>query len=221
MAEEKKFVGENALTYLKTLLKNKFAKKVDKEFKTGSQSDYKVLSDNNLTDELKQKILDAGDSSFSGQFSDLSGKPTTIAGYGITDAKIEGKTVTLGSESVTVPTNNNQLENGAGYQTSSEVQSAINTATNDMATKTYVTQQLANINKKQIVTSIEEMTDANIIYLMSSSEEEKNNIYDEYLVINGKPEKVGTTAVDLTNYLQTDDLVEIQNQKIDEIFADL
>ena len=47
-----------------------------------------------------------------------------------------------------------------GYQTSSEVQSAINTATNDMATKTYVTQQLANINKKQIVTSIEEMTDA-------------------------------------------------------------
>ena len=51
--------------------------------------------------------------------------------------------------------------------------------------------------------------------------EEENNIYDEYLVINGKPEKVGTTAVDLTNYLQTDDLVEIQNQKIDEIFADL
>ena len=173
MAEEKRFVGENALTYLKTLLKNKFAKKVDKEYKTGSKSDYKVLSDNNLTDELKQKILDAGDSSFSGQFSDLSGKPTTIAGYGITDAKIEGKTVTLGSESVTVPTNNNQLENGAGYQTSSEVQSAINTATNDMATKTYVTQQLANINKKQIVTSIEEMTDANIIYLMSNSEEEK------------------------------------------------
>lgn len=221
MADKKKYIGENALTYIKTLLKNKLANKVDKEHKTGSETDYKVLSDNNLTDELKQKILNAGDSSFSGQFADLTGKPTTLAGYGITDAKIEGKTVTLGAETVTVPTNNNQLENGAGYQTSSEVQSAINSATTDMATKTYVTQQLANINKKQIVTSIEEMTDANIIYLMSSSEEEENNIYDEYLVINGKPEKVGTTAVDLTNYLQTDDLVEIQNQKIDEIFADL
>lgn len=220
MADEKKFVGENALTYLKTLLKNKFAKKVDKEYKTGSQSDYKVLSDNNLTDELKQKILDAGDSSFSGQFSDLTGKPTTLAGYGITDAKIEGKTVTLGLESVTVPTNNNQLENGAGYQTSSEVQSAISTATADMATKSYVKEQLANINKKQIVTSTEEMTDPNIIYLISNSGAE-DNIYDEYLVINGKPEKVGTTAVDLTNYVQSDDLVEIQNQKIDEIFADL
>lgn len=221
MADKKKYIGENALTYIKTLLKNKLANKVDKEHKTGSETDYKVLSDNNLTDELKQKILNAGDSSFSGQFADLTGKPTTLAGYGITDAKIEGKTVTLGAETVTVPTNNNQLENGAGYQTSSEVQSAINSATTDMATKTYVAQQLANINKKQIVTSIEEMTDANIIYLMSSSEEEENNIYDEYLVINGKPEKVGTTAVDLTNYLQTDDLVEIQNQKIDEIFADL
>lgn len=220
MADKKKYIGENALTYIKTLLKNKLANKVDKEHKTGSETDYKVLSDNNLTDELKQKILNAGDSSFSGQFADLTGKPTTLAGYGITDAKIEGKTVTLGAETVTVPTNNNQLENGAGYQTSSEVQSAINSATTDMATKTYVAQQLANINKKQIVTSTEEMTDANIIYLMSNNGEE-DNIYDEYLVINGKPEKVETTAVDLTNYLKEDDLVEIENSRIDEIFADL
>lgn len=184
MAEEKKFIGENALTYLKTLLKNKFATKVDKEFKTGSSSDYKVLSDNNLTDELVTKINNAGDSSFSGNYNDLTNKP---------DLSV--------------------------YATTQNMNSAISTATTDMATKTYVTQQLANINKKQIVTSTTEMTDAKIVYLMANSGS-GNNIYDEYLVIDGTPEKVGTTEVDLANYVQEDDLVEISNGEIDTIFAD-
>lgn len=41
--------------------------------------------------------IGAGDSAFSGEFSDLSNIPTTIAGYGITDAKIENGVITLGS----------------------------------------------------------------------------------------------------------------------------
>lgn len=184
MADEKKFIGENALTYLKTLLKNKFATKVDKEFKTGSSSDYKVLSDNNLTDALVEKINNAGDSSFTGDYNDLTNKP---------DLSV--------------------------YAETEDVNSAIATATTDMATKTYVTQQLANINKKQIVTSTTEMTDANTVYLMANSGF-GNNVYDEYIVIDGTPEKVGTTEVDLTNYLQEDDLVEISNGEIDTIFAD-
>ena len=184
MADEKKFIGENALTYIKTLFKNKFATKVDKEFKTGSSSDYKVLSDNNLTDDLVEKINNAGDSSFTGNYEDLSNKP---------DLSV--------------------------YATTENMNTAISSATTDMATKTYVKQQLANINKKQIVSSTTEMTDANTVYLMANSGS-GNNIYDEYLVIDGNPEKVGTTEVDLTNYVQEDDLVEITNGEIDEIFAD-
>ena len=41
--------------------------------------------------------IGAGTSSFSGSFSDLSSKPTTISGYGITDASISSGTITLGS----------------------------------------------------------------------------------------------------------------------------
>ncbi len=37
-------------------------------------------------------------------WNDITGKPTTIAGYGITDASISGNTITLGSNSLTVIT---------------------------------------------------------------------------------------------------------------------
>lgn len=38
---------------------------------------------------------------FSGDFDDLTDKPTTISGYGITDAYISGGTITLGNNSIT------------------------------------------------------------------------------------------------------------------------
>lgn len=40
---------------------------------------------------------------FSKKFADLTNRPTTLAGYGITDARISGRTITLGSNSITVP----------------------------------------------------------------------------------------------------------------------
>lgn len=48
---------------------------VKKELKTDSEDEYKVLSDNNLTDELVQKIHNAGDSGFNGQYDSLKNKP--------------------------------------------------------------------------------------------------------------------------------------------------
>lgn len=41
--------------------------------------------------------------------------PTTISGYGITDASISDQTVTLGSNSVTVPTKTSELTNDANF----------------------------------------------------------------------------------------------------------
>lgn len=46
--------------------------------------------------------IGAGSSGFSGSFTDLTDVPTTIAGYGITDAKIENGVITLGANSVNV-----------------------------------------------------------------------------------------------------------------------
>ena len=149
----------------------------------------------------------------------------------------EDLTPTSKKVNIEVPENVSDLVNDSGFQTASQVSttvnnavsnrptttqmtSAIQEATEGLATETYVTQQLANINKKQVVTSTTQMTDANTIYLMANEGGEANNIYDEYIVYNGKPEKIGTTEVDLTNYVQESELVAISNGDIDNIMAD-
>lgn len=296
MANQKKFLDQNGVLYVWTKLKTLLGGKVDKEFKTGSSSQYKVLSDNNLTDELVTKINNAGDSSFSGNYGDLKGKPSinghelasgensletlgiqaagdyaTKAELGNKVSKEDGKGLSTedyttaektklsgiqtGAQvnviesvkvngvaqgvdgkavDIAVPTKVSQLSNDSKFQTEAEVTgkvnsavadkvnqtqmtSAISAATTDMATRAYVTQQLANINKKAVVTSTEEMTDENTIYLIANVGEEDNS-YDEYIVYDGTPEKIGTTKVDLTNYVQDSDLIAITNGEIDEIF---
>ena len=143
----KKFLDLDGLSHLWLLIKNKLNTKVDKELKTGSTSAYKVLSDNNLTDEMVNKIQNAGDSSFTGNYEDLVGKPdlATVATSGsyndLSDKPaIPTKTSELTNDSgyltehqdishlatkTEIPTNNNQLANGAGYQTAAQVNTAI------------------------------------------------------------------------------------------------
>lgn len=213
MANEKKYVDNNGLLYFWTKLKSLFVQK------DGS----KVLSDNNYTTAEKEKLAGLNNYTLPIASAETLGGIKVGAGLeiqnGVLNATGGGTADSVDWSNVqNRPTKVSEFTNDAGYQTSSEVQSAISTATTDMATKTYVTQQLANINKKQIVTSTTEMTDANTIYLIANSGS-GNNVYDEYIVIDGKAEKVGTTEVDLTNYVQDTDLVAITNGEIDDILA--
>lgn len=182
MSEEnkKKFIDLDGLSHVFSKLSLMFNKKVDKV-------EGKGLSTNDLTDELKNKILNAGDSSFSGNYNDLINKPDLTV-----------------------------------YAEKTQVAADISNAVSDKVTQTQmntaINSAVANMNKKQIVTSIEEMIDTNIIYLIANSGA-GNNIYDEYLVVNGEPEKIGTTEMDLSGYLKSTDLVTITNEEIDEIFA--
>lgn len=74
-----KILDDKALIYTWKKVKTLMGGKVDKELKTGSSSDYKVLSDNNLTDELVRKIKRAGDGSFTGNYGDLFDVPKEFA----------------------------------------------------------------------------------------------------------------------------------------------
>lgn len=90
---EKKYFGSNDLTTLLLKLKDHLTTNyVSKSLKTGSTTDYKVLSDNNLTDDMVTKIQNAGTSNFSGSYNDLSDKPT-------------------------IPSKTSQLTNDSGYLT--------------------------------------------------------------------------------------------------------
>lgn len=229
-----KYLDENGLLYYNQKLDTKFNNKVDKE-------EGKGLSEKNFTSTYEQKlnslenytlpiasaeilggikvgtglaingsgVLSAtgGGTADAVDWANVQSKPTTISGYGITDAKIEGQVVTLGSNSVTVPTNNNQLTNGAGYQTASDVQGAINDALADVTGIEY-----------QIVEDLPPTGEKGVIYLMSNGGS-GNNIYDEYIWTGTAFEKIGTTAVDLSNYWSKTDLTAIQNSDIDSIMS--
>ena len=189
-------------------------------------ADY-VHTDNNYTTTEKNKLAGIANGAQANVIE-------TIAVNG------ENLTVTSKKVNITVPEAVSDLTNDSGYQTASQVTSTVNNAvanrpttsqmtsaiqdaTEGLATETYVTQQLANINKKQVVTSTSQMTDLNTIYLMANDGTEENNVYDEYIVFmdgqTKKVEKIGTTEVDLTNYVKNSDLVAISNQEIDTIVA--
>lgn len=174
------YLDKTGLTQLWTKIKEKF---VLKEHKTGSSTEYKVLSDNNLTDELKQKILDAGDSSFDGQYTSLTGKPS-IEGHELVSGNQTAASLGLATPSdistATADMATQTWVTGKGYQTSTQVQQAVTTATDDMATQTWVTGQgyattsaltsaTADMATKTWVTSQNYATTSNVNTLISQA----------------------------------------------------
>ena len=80
----------------------------------------------------------------------------------------------------------------------------------NLATKTYVGEQIANAEhlKREIVTvlpSDEEASD-NIIYMLKVESATGNDKYQEYMKIDGTVQMVGDTSVDLTDYAKTADV---------------
>lgn len=70
----------------------------------------------------------------------------------------------------------------------------------------------------QIVVTLPATGEAGVIYLISNSGSGTNS-YDEYIYVNNAFEKIGTTDVDLSGYVQDSDLVPITNSAIDTIVA--
>ena len=102
---EKKYAGLNTMLYFWLKIKALLGNKVDKVTGMG-------LSHNDLTDDLVEKIQNAGDSSFTGAYADLTGKPSvngvelgatnTLAALGIqpagnypTEAEVEAMITSL------------------------------------------------------------------------------------------------------------------------------
>lgn len=229
-----KFLDENGLLYYNQKIDTKLNNKVEKvEGKGLSEKDFTSAYEKKLNS-LENYVLPTasaetlggikvgaglsiseqgtlsatgGGTADSVAWENVQDKPTTIAGYGITDAKIEGQAITLGSNSVTVPTNTNQLTNGAGFQTASDVQSAISEAVGDITGF-----------KFQIVEELPGTGENGVIYLVSN-DGSGQNIYDEYIWTGTGYEKIGTTDVDLSNYWSKTELVAIQNSEIDDIMG--
>ena len=101
----------------------------------------------------------------SGSYNDLSNKPTignatlTIKKNGATLDTFTANDTTNKSINITVPTNTNELDNGAGYQDASEVSTAINNATANMVTT----------NTAQTISGAKTFSDSNGIKFKNSN----------------------------------------------------
>lgn len=161
----------------------------------------KGLSTNDFTNELKSAYDEAVETVKG--LTETGGEANKVD-----DVKVNGTSVVSNKiATITVPTNNNQLTNGAGYQTASQVTSAINSAIADITGIDF-----------QIVSSLPSTGSKGVIYLVSNSGSNPNS-YDEYIYVNNKFEKIGTTDVDLSGYVKSSDLVAITNSEIDTIVA--
>lgn len=228
----KKYMDDNALTYYHSKVKALLNGKVDKE--TG-----KGLSTNDLTDALKTKydnaatkvdqIIETGGEPNVIETVKVNGTaltPDANKAVDVTIPTVNNATLTIQKNgtsvgtftanassnvtaNITVPTNNNELTNGAGYQTSSDVQSAINDALEDITGIDF-----------QVVASLPATGEKGVIYLVSHSHG-TGDVYDEYIWLSSSSsyEKIGTTDIDLSGYVLSSDLVAISNAEIDTIVA--
>lgn len=284
----KKFLDLDGLSHVKLLLDNMFSAKVDKAYKTGSSSEFKVLSDNNYTDAEVTKLSgiasgaqvnvvetvqvngaaltpasktvnvqipitsvkvngtaltpssNAVDVTVPTKTSDLtndgngSSPFATEAYVGTNGGKIDviqvngaTQTITNKTVNITVPTNNNQLTNGAGYQTASDVTTAIDAR----ISSTYKPKGSCTFANKPSLSSSHEgevwnitdafTTTADFVEGASKSYPAGTNI----VVINTSTTSTAVWKydvlagfVDLSSYLTDSDVIALTNAEIDSVF---
>lgn len=184
-----------------------------------------VHTDNNYTTAEKTK---------------LSGIATGAEVNKIDSIKVNGtaQTITSKAVNITVPTNNNQLTNGAGYQTASQVESAItakgyqtasdvSSAIASAITSTYKASgsiAFANLPSPSasVVGNVYNITDsftttANFVEGAGKTHPAGTNVA---IVKIGDAYKYDVMAgfIDLSGYVENTDLVAITNTEIDAIF---
>lgn len=83
----------------------------------------------------------------------------------------------------------------------------------------FVTAAIADISgfHAEIVSELPETGKTNILYLVAKSEVASGDGYDEYLYINGAWERVGSTNIDLSGYVQASEMHAITNTEITAI----
>ena len=83
----------------------------------------------------------------------------------------------------------------------------------------FVTNAIAGISgfHAEIVSVLPASGQSNILYLVAKSTAASGDGYDEYLYINGGWERVGSTDIDLSGYVQVADMHAITNTEISDI----
>lgn len=132
-----------------------------------------------------------------------------LHGGKIDTIKVNGtaQTITDKAVDIPVPTNNNQLTNGAGYQTAADVDAIVDAAIAGVTQFDY-----------EIVQTLPASGVKGTIYLVPNATHEGE--YDEYIWVDNAWQQIGhTSEIDLTAYWAKAELVAITTAEIDALFA--
>ena len=211
---KKRHTGENALSTLLLLIKGKY---VAKAFKTGSTSDYKVLSDNDLTNALKANY-DAAHT-----HSVTTHAPSDAQKNVIEKIKVNGTELNIEGTAVDVPV--------PVVSTNIDTDKAMDTkAASPKAVYDYVAAAISSVSgglSFKILSTDEYDAETGVptldgnsgyIYLVPINNG-ANDAYKEYIYLNDAFECIGTTQVDLSGYMKIDDITEFTTDEINAIWT--
>lgn len=176
--------------------------------------------DSNTTYTIQQSMVDGHQFSLIG--SDSSTVTITIPDNGeenvIETIQVNGTALTPTNKTVNI-TGLAPLASPGLTGTPTAPTASVGTETTQIATTAFVAAAIAAASigiQFEIVQNLPATGDAGTIYLVSHSGTAPD-VYDEYIWVNGAWEKIGTTQVDLSNYVQFSDLVAITSAEIDQI----
>ncbi len=156
--------------------------------------------------------FDAKVTALSGRVDELvttGGEPNVITSINVNGT---AQTITDKAVDITVPTKVSEITNDSNFQTDTEVAAAV---------------AAADHLKRQKVTSVADIDPFaegadKLIYMVPKTGSDADDVYDEYMVIDGKVEHVGNTKVDLSGYqLKEEGKVLSSNDYTDEEKAKL
>lgn len=184
------YLDKAGATLLVQKTKAELAKKVD-------AVSGKVLSTNDYTTAEKNK---------------LAGIAAGAQVNTITTVKVNGTALTPDANKavdVTTPIKTSQLTNDSGYQTASQVSSAISTAVGKISQISY-----------SKVSSLPSTGATGVIYLVAHNHGTQD-IYDEYIWMADSRtfEKIGNTDIDLSGYVKATDLAAITTDELNAMWS--
>ena len=187
----------------------------------------KGLSTNDLTDELVEKINNAGDSSFSGDYDDLNYKPS-IEGHDLIGGENSAASLGLATPNdIATATSDMATQTwveGKGYATTSNVNTLINAAVATVYTPKGSIQTLEELNTKVNTgkvgdvwnMSAEFTTDAGFVEGPGKKYPAGTNVV--LVDVSGlKKWDVLAGSVDLSAYIKSSEMVAITDTEINEI----
>lgn len=170
----------------------------------------KGLSTNDYTTAEKEKLagIAEGATANVGTITGVSMNGTSVATSGVANITSLPASILTGA-----------IKNGVTATTQTAGDSSTKVATTAFV-GTAITNALAGITgiDFQVVTTLPTTGVKGTIYLVSNSGT-GTNVYDEYIYVNNAWEKIGTTNVDLSGYVQKTEMVAITNAEIDTIVA--